>query len=57
MPARLADNIKSEYADFYDWDYAISHFDEIIEKSFNNRISRRKLIDNSRPQMQKNLGV
>ena len=57
MPARLADNIKSKYADFYDWDYAISHFDEIIEKSFNNRISKRRLIDNSRPQMQKNLGV
>lgn len=57
MPARLADNIKSNYADFYDWDYAISNFDAIIEKAFTNRITRRKLIDNSRPQMQKNLGV
>lgn len=57
MPARLADNIKSNYADFYDWDYAISNFDSIIEKAFNNRITRKKLIDNSRPQMQKNLGV
>ena len=57
MPARLADNIKSNYADFYDWNYAISNFDSIIEKAFNNRITRRKLIDNSRPQMQKNLGV
>lgn len=57
MPARLADNIKSNYADFYDWDYAISNFDSIIEKAFNNRIARKKLIDNSRPQMQKNLGV
>lgn len=57
MPARLADNIKSNYADFYDWNYAISNFDYIIEKAFNNRITRRKLIDNSRPQMQKNLGV
>ena len=57
MPARLADNIKSNYADFYDWDYAISNFDSIIEKAFNNRITRRKLIDNSRPQIQKNLGV
>lgn len=54
MPARLADNIESGYADFYDWDYAISHFDTIIEKAFNNRISRRNLIDNSRPQMQRN---
>ena len=57
MPARLADNIKSKYADFYDWDYAISHFDAIIGKAFNNRVSRRDLIDNSRPQMQQNLGV
>ena len=57
MPARLADNIESGYADFYDWDYAISHFDTIIEKAFNNRASRRNLIDNSRPQMKRNLGV
>ena len=57
MPARLADNIESGYADFYDWDYAISHFDTIIEKAFNNRAFRRNLIVNSRPQMQRNLGV
>ena len=57
MPARLADNIKSKYADFYDWDYAISHFDTIIEKAFISRASRRNLIDNSRPQMQRNLEV
>lgn len=56
MPARLADNIKSNYADFYNWDYAITHFDAIIEKAFNYRVSRRNLIDNSRPQMQQNLG-
>lgn len=56
MPARLADNIKSKYADFYSWEYAVSHFDEIIEKAFNNRVSRRNLINNSRQQMQKNLG-
>lgn len=57
MPARLADNIKSKYADFYDWDYAISNFDVIIERAFKNRITKRKLIDNSRPQMQRNLEV
>lgn len=55
MPARLADNIKSGYADCYDWDYAIRNFDFIIEKAFNNRIERRKKIDNSRLQMQRNL--
>ncbi len=57
MPARLADNIKSQYADFYSWDYAINNFDEIIEKAYINRVSRRNLIDNSRPQMQRNQGV
>lgn len=55
MPGRLADNIKSGYADFYDWDYAVKHFDSIIESAFNNRIARRSKIDNSRIQMQKNL--
>lgn len=57
MPARLADNIESKYADFYTWDYAINNFDEIIEKAYNNRVSRRNMIDNSRPQMQRNLEV
>ncbi len=57
MPARLADNIISGYADFYDWSYAISHFDEIIEKAYRNRVIRRGLIDNSRLQMQRNTEV
>ena len=56
IPARLADNIKSGYADCYEWDDAIRNFDNIIEKAFNNRIQRRNLIDNSRLQMQRNLG-
>lgn len=55
MPARLADNIISKYADWYEWDYAIEHFDAIIEEAFNNRKTRKNLIDNSRIQMQKNL--
>lgn len=55
MPGRLADNIRSGYADFYDWDYAIKHFDSIIESAFNNRIERRSKINNSRIQMQRNL--
>ena len=57
IPARLADNIRSGYANCYDWDYAINNFDSIIEEAFNNRISRRELIDNSRKQMQRNIGV
>lgn len=55
IPARLADNIRSGYADWYDWNYAISHFDSIIEEAYNNRILRRDCIDNTRLQMQKNL--
>lgn len=57
MPARLADNIRTGYADFYDWEYAISHFDEIIERAYNNRLARRRLINNSRLQMQRNIEV
>ena len=57
MPGRLADNIESGYADLYTWEYAVSNFDSIIESAFQNRISRRNLINNSRLQMQKNLEV
>lgn len=57
MPGRLADNIKSGYAEYYTWDYAKDNFDRIIREAFNNRISRRKLIDNSRVQMQRNLST
>lgn len=56
IPARLADNVKSEYADVYDWSYAIANFNTIIEKAFNSRIARRNLINNSRLQMQRNIG-
>lgn len=54
IPARLADNLESKYATLYEWDYAIHHFDSIIEEAFQLRISRRNLIDNSRPQMKYN---
>ena len=57
IPARLADNIQSGYAKCYDWGYAIKNFDAIIEEAFNNRNSRKGLIDNSRSQMQRNLEV
>lgn len=55
MPARLADNLRSEYAKCYEWNYAVKNFDDIIEEAYNNRISKRNLIDNTRLQMQKNL--
>lgn len=57
LPGRLADNIKSGYADWYTWDYAISHFYEIVENSFEKRITNSDKINNSRPQMQRNLGL
>ena len=56
IPARLADNIQSGYAACYDWDYAVKHFDSIIEEAFNNRVTLRNLRNNSRLQMQRNTG-
>lgn len=55
MPSRLADNVFSGYAQIYSWDYAIRNFDAIIEEAFNNRISKRDKINNSRLQMQRNV--
>lgn len=57
MPGRLADNIKSGYASFYTWDYAKMNFDQIIETAFQKRISDHDKMDNSRIQMQRNLGM
>ena len=54
-PARLADNVKSGYAEIYNWDYFVNHFETIIQEAFDNRIYRRSKIDNSRIQMQRNL--
>lgn len=56
MPGRLADNIKSGYADWYTWEYAKNHFDEIVASAYNKRISVRNKLDNSRAQMHRNLG-
>ena len=55
MPARLADNIKSGYATFCDWNYALNNFDKLIEDAFQSRITKKHLIDNSRQQMDRNL--
>lgn len=56
LPGRLADNVRSGYADVYTWDCFVNNFDSIIEQAFNNRVSRRSKVDNSRAQMQRNLG-
>lgn len=54
MPARLADNVKSGFAEIYNWSYAVKHFDEIVETAFKNRKSKHDLKNNSRQQMYRN---
>lgn len=56
LPDRLSDNIRSGYAQWYTWDYAIKNFDSIIEDAFKNRIQNKGKIDNSRLQMKRNEG-
>ena len=56
LPARLADNVCSGYADVYTWDSFIRNFDSIINSAFENRINRKNKINNRRTQMQRNLG-
>lgn len=53
IPLRLADNVKSEYAEIYTWDYACANDEtikSIIQTAFDNRISKAYKIDNSRAQ-------
>lgn len=54
MPARLADNIETGFAEFYTWDYATKNFNKIIDNAFNNRKTKHDLKDNSRVQMKRN---
>jgi len=54
LPGRILDNWSSGYAKLYTWNYAINHFDAIIEQAYYDRISLREKIKNSRPQMQLN---
>ncbi len=56
LPGRLADNVKSGYADIYTWDFFINNYFAIVDDAFQNRIKRRNQIDNRRLQMQRNLG-
>lgn len=55
LPAQLGDNVDSGYAKCYTWDYAIKHFDEIVETAFNDRKTLINKKINSRIQMQINL--
>ncbi len=54
LPARLADNVKSEYAKVYTWDGFKINFDSIIQEAFDNRIKLSDRVDNSRAQMKRN---
>lgn len=56
LPGRLADNVISGYADIYTWNNFVDNFNLIINETFDNRIIKRSKIDNSRTQMQRNLG-
>lgn len=55
LPARLADNVKSEYAKVYTWDGFKDSFDSIIQEAFDNRIKLSDRVDNSRVQMKENI--
>ena len=56
LPARLADNVISGYANVYLWSVFIDRFNNVIEEAYNNRILLKDKIDNRRLQMKQNLG-
>lgn len=53
-PERLADNVKTGYCKVYSWDYFKNNFNKVINDAYNNRITLREKIDNSRLQMKYN---
>lgn len=55
LPARLADNVKSEFAKLYLWDYAINNFSLIINQAYKDRKLLAKKKINNRPQMKRNI--
>lgn len=58
LPARLADNAHSGYADIYTWDWITSSTDNVrsaIHKAFENRINHASKIVNGREQLGRNL--
>lgn len=54
VPSRLADNLKSGYANFYDWIDDPAATTERIQGAFDSRIKQVKLIDNRREQLKRN---
>lgn len=58
LPARLADNAKTGYADIYAWNWIISSEQNVrnaIQTAFDARLSRAEKVDNSQLQLGKNL--
>lgn len=55
IPLRLADNVRSGYAQIYTWNDAIHNFNHIINIAFNKRMINRFRVDNTRLQMKHNL--
>jgi hypothetical protein len=58
LPGRLADNARSGYADIHTWNQITESEQNVktaIQTAFDARVSRASKIDNSRPQLGKNL--
>ena len=55
IPARLADNVKTDYAKVYTWAWLCADAQRVknaIQTAFDDRIKKADKIDNSRKQMQ-----
>jgi len=55
VPARLVDNLKTKYANLYDWTESRDNIKKRVEIAFNNRVDIKDSIDNSRTQFSYNL--
>jgi hypothetical protein len=54
VPPRLIDNLKSDYAKFYNWTEDETNIKKFIEEAFQARIDKAEKIDNSREQFEYN---
>jgi hypothetical protein len=54
IPSRLVDNLKSGYAQFYDWTEDENIVAKWIEEAAKSRTKNRYFINNSRPLMKRN---
>lgn len=55
IPARLSDNLKTDFAKIIDWTESAEVIKKRIQEAFDNR-TKDDLIDNSREQMEENVG-